>query len=432
MNLRGSAKSFDLVMFLILNSLAIVPLKKYGYRYKLGSSVKSKLKRILEGIYIMDEWGGAGLEDEVLTAQGAKIMGVTTERFKDWRWQMSHQIRDYKTLGKFFPVEQDEKLGFQQLKEFFNAGISPYYAALQSTLSREKQKKIRLQAIPNIQEKIDPLGQHDPLSEVEHSPVKEVVHLYPDRVAFCVAMLCPVYCRYCYRKRRDDEEGLHFNREIIRRGIDYIASNPAIKDVLITGGDPFIASDQAIENLLQQLRSIKHVEIIRFGTRTPSTLPYRITEELCQKLKKYHPIWLNTHFNCVEELTPEAEKSLQLLVDHGIPVGNQSVFLKGVNDSVEQMSELCRKLTRNRVRPYYLFHPHLVEGTSHLRPSIKEGQKIIKGMRGNISGYAIPSYILDTPSGKVPINPNYVVSEDGNDLIVEGVRGELWREQGCV
>jgi len=271
-------------------------------------------------------------------------------------------------------------------------------------------------------------GLKDPLGEVPHSPVREVVQVYPDRVAFCVAQLCPVYCRYCFRKRRDEEEGLHFNRKIVDRGIEYIAANPAIRDVLITGGDPFIASDQAIISLTERIRAIPHVDIIRFGTRTPVTLPYRVTKKLAQALAKFHPIWLNTHFNCVEEITPEAARAVAHLVDAGIPVGNQSVLLKGVNDSVEKLLALSRALLKIRVRPYYLFHPHLVEGTEHLRISVDQGVALIKGMRGNITGFGIPTFIVDTPSGKVPVMPQHVLGRDGNDLILEDVRGQIWRE----
>ena len=291
---------------------------------------------------------------------------------------------------------------------------------------------IRLQSLPRTEELTDRYGVADPLLEKEHSPVREVVHLYPDRVAFCVAQLCPVYCRYCYRKRRDDEAGLHFNRGIVDRGIEYIASNPAIRDVLITGGDPFIASDGAIENLLSRIRAIPHVEIIRFGTRTPVTLPYRVTKKLATMIAKYHPVFVNTHFNCPEELTPESKVAVENLVNAGIPVGNQAVLLKGVNDNYERMHALLRGLLMMRARPYYLFHPHNVEGTEHLRPSVETGMAIMRKLRGNITGFAIPSYIIDTPSGKVPITHNHVLGRDGADLILEDVRGEIWRERGVL
>lgn len=382
-------------------------------------------------MYIPEEFLKLGEQRESLTYRYAQALGVSPAQFINWRWQMKNQIRTESEAQKLFPVEPQETDGFRELKELFNAGLTPYYGALIASLG-DNGTPVRLQALPRIEERFDPKGVADPLEETAHSPVKEVVHVYPDRVAFCVAMLCPVYCRYCYRKRRDDEEGLHFNRKIIERGIAYIASNPAIKDVLITGGDPFIASDEAIDQLLSKISSIPHVEVIRFGTRTPVTLPYRVTEKLCKILSKYHPVWVNTHFNHASEITPEASVALANLVNHGIPVGNQSVLLKGVNDSKDSMMELCRSLIRNRVRPYYVFHAHMVAGTKHLRVPVSKGLEIMKSLRGNLSGYGIPTYILDTPSGKVPLNHQHILGQDGNDLMVEDLRGEIWREPDAM
>ncbi len=365
---------------------------------------------------------------ESLTSRAAKEFGVSPEQFVNWRWQMKHQLQAPQDFPQGLKLNEEELTAFAKLEELFRAGLTPYYAAL---MKPEETCPIRLQAMPRSEEFRDVLGKKDPLEERLHSPVPEVVHLYPDRVAFCVAMLCPVYCRYCYRKRRDEETGLHFNRAIIAKGIDYIASNSAIRDVLITGGDPFISSDESIEHVVQSLRNIPHVEIIRIGTRTPVTLPYRVTQTLCKMLSQYHPIWVNTHFNCVEEITPEAVQALTNLVDAGIPVGNQSVLLKGVNDSTDKMMQLCRTLVKYRVRPYYLFHPHLVEGTEHLRTSVNKGLEIIKGLRGNLSGYAIPTYIVDTPSGKVPVAHNYILGNENGDLILETPRGDIWREKGA-
>jgi lysine 2,3-aminomutase len=199
--------------------------------------------------------------------------------------------------------------------------------------------------------------------------------------------------------------------------------------VLITGGDPFIASDATIANLLGRLREIPHVEIIRFGTRTPVTLPYRVTKELAAILAAHHPVWVNTHFNCADEITPEASQAINNLLSQGIPVGNQAVLLKGVNDSEEKMMALCRTLIVNRVRPYYVFHAHLVAGTAHLRVPISQGRRIMKSLQGNISGFGIPRYIVDTPSGKVPIDHNYILAADNEDLVLEDIRGEIWRER---
>jgi lysine 2,3-aminomutase len=370
-----------------------------------------------------------------LTEYGSQLFEVPEQTFTNWRWQMKHQITTVEEAQRVLQLSRSEHEGFHQLKELFVTGVTPYYMSLMTyppTSANDSGEAIRRQALPRVDELADRLGLKDPLQEVDHSPVREVVHVYPDRVAFCVAQLCPVYCRYCFRKRRDDEVGLHFNRDIVRRGIDYIASNPAIRDVLITGGDPFIASDQAIESLLTKIRAIPHVDIIRFGTRTPVTLPYRVTENLARILSQFHPVWLNTHFNCAEEITEDAARAIANLVNRGIPVGNQAVLLKGVNDTPERMLALCRKLLKIRVRPYYVFHPHYVEGTEHLRVSVHKGMKIMRSLRGNITGFGIPTYALDTPSGKIPLNHNHILQEDGDDLIVETIRGEIWREKGVL
>ena len=382
-------------------------------------------------MYIPEEFLSLAEQPDSLTSRYARILEVSPAQFINWRWQMKNQIRTEEEAQRLFSTVSQESDGFRELKDLFNAGLTPYYGALIASLG-DQGNPVRLQAMPRIEERFDPEGVADPLEETAHSPVKEVVHVYPDRVAFCVAMLCPVYCRYCYRKRRDDEEGLHFNRKIIERGIAYIASNPAIKDVLITGGDPFIASDEAIDQLLSKISAIPHVEVIRFGTRTPVTLPYRVTDKLCKILSKYHPVWVNTHFNHASEITPEAAVALSNLVNNGIPVGNQSVLSKGVNDSKESMMDLCRSLIRNRVRPYYVFHAHMVAGTKHLRVPVSKGLEIMKSLRGNLSGYGIPSYILDTPSGKVPLNHQHILGQDGNDLLVEDLRGEIWREPDAM
>ena len=385
----------------------------------------------------INEFADHAASHDSVTAAGARAFGVDPATFANWRWQMKHQVASRADAERVLKLAGAEAEGFDALKDIFQSGITPYYLMLMMARPGDPElpphlHPVRLQGLPRTEELTDALGVPDPLDEVGHSPVREVVHVYPDRVAFCVAQLCPVYCRYCFRKRRDEETGLHFNRAIVDRGIDYIASNPAIKDVLVTGGDPFIASDSALENLVARLRAIPHVEIIRFGTRTPVTLPYRVTRELAQRLAKYHPVFVNTHFNCAEELTPEARQAVANLVDAGIPVGNQSVLLRNVNDTPQRMMPLLRGLLRARVRPYYLFHPHRVAGTEHLRVPVKTGIELMKKLRGNITGLAIPTYILDTPSGKVPLTPNHILREDGDDLVIEDCRGEIWREKGVV
>jgi lysine 2,3-aminomutase len=371
-----------------------------------------------------------------LTARTAARFGVSPAQFATWRWQMAAQAQDEAQAGSVLALAATEAAGFRELREEFHAGITPYYLGL---MQREEGGggsdapcPVRLQALPRLDELSDPLGLPDPLQEKAQSPVREVVQIYPDRVAFCVAQLCPVYCRYCFRKRRDAEAGLHFNRRIVDDGVAYIAANPAIRDVLITGGDPFVASDDQLDSLAARLRAIPHVEIVRFGTRTPVTLPYRVTKELAARLAKHHPVFVNTHFNCAEEVTPEAAQAVANLVDAGIPVGNQAVLLRGVNDDADRMLALCRALLRVRVRPYYLFHPHLVKGTGHLRVPVSKGLAIMAALRGRITGLAIPTYVVDTPAGKVPLMPEHVLATDGDDLILATPRGGIWRETGAM
>jgi lysine 2,3-aminomutase len=323
-------------------------------------------------------------------------------------------------------LSASEREAFEALRESFQAGITPYYLALMN-LGNEFDP-VRLQAMPRLEELGDRIGVADPLQEVGNSPVKEVVHVYPDRVAFCVAQLCPVYCRYCFRKRRDEEVGLHFNPKIVDQGLEYIASQPRIRDVLITGGDPLVAQDGTLENLLRRLREIPHVEIVRIGTRVPVTLPYRITEELADMLAQFHPLWINTHFNCPEELTPEAAAAIDTLLSRGIPVGNQSVLLAGVNDTGERLKSMLEGLVKMRVRPYYLYQAQTVEGTAHLRVPIEKGLDLMRSLRGNTTGFAIPQYVLDTPSGKIPISPNHVLGRADDDVVLLDLKNKAWRE----
>lgn len=361
-----------------------------------------------------------------VTSFGASLFGVSKEKFSDWRWQMKRQIQDANEIPNFSTNNTNEYQAFIKLKDKFHAGLTPYSISLIDF--EDSLDPVRLQLMPRLEELQDKHGLSDPLNEVQNSPIKEMVHVYKDKVAWCVAQLCPVYCRYCFRKRRDEEVGLHFNQKIIDSGIKYISENKDIRDVLITGGDPFIASDNAIEKLLQRLREIPHVQIIRFGTRTPVALPYRITEELASMLAKYHPIWVNTHFNCANELTPESARAIDTLLRAGIPVGNQSVFLKNVNDTFEKTIALLNGLIQIRVRPYYIYHPQIVEGTEHLRIPIEQGLEIMRKLRGNTSGFAIPQYVLDTPSGKIPISPNHIIERKGDHVLLTQLNGKPWTE----
>ena len=362
-----------------------------------------------------------------ITQKGAQMFGVTEEQFSSWHWQMKNQVQE---IGDAFlqqlNLSAEERAGFNTLKDKFQVGVTPYYLALMNPTDPECP--VRKQGLPHIRESIDALGVPDPLQEVTNSPVKEVVHVYKDRVAFCVAQLCPVYCRYCFRKRRDEEVGLHFNPKIVDAGIEYIASNSSIRDVLITGGDPLVANDGTLENLLSRLRAIPHIEVLRIGTRVPVTLPYRITPELAKMLASFHPLWINTHFNCAEEITPQAAQAVDILLREGIPVGNQSVLLAGINDTQEQLKALLEGLIRIRARPYYIYQGQIVEGTEHLRVPIEKGLDLMRSLRGNTTGFAIPQYVLDTPYGKVPLSPNMVLGRKGDNVVVQSHKGNIWEE----
>jgi lysine 2,3-aminomutase len=355
---------------------------------------------------------------------------VNEEQFSNWRWQMKNQITSAEDARKVLHLSENETQAFHELESLFQAGVTPYYLALMEL--ENEFDPVRLQAVPRLDELKDKIGIEDPLQEVGNSPVKEVVHVYRDRVAFCVAQLCPVYCRYCFRKRRDDEVGLHFNPKIVDAGVKYISENREIRDVLVTGGDPLIAQDGTLENLLRQLRNIPHVEIIRIGTRVPVTLPYRVTEELADMLAQFHPLWINTHFNCPEELTPEAAAAIDTLLSRGIPVGNQSVLLAGVNDSPERLKALLEGLVRIRVRPYYLYQAQTVEGTAHLRVPIEKGLDLMRSLRGNTTGFAIPQYVLDTPTGKIPLSPNHVIGRTEDDVLLLDLKKNPWREPNPI
>ena len=365
-----------------------------------------------------------------ITERGARLFGVSEEQFSNWRWQMKNQLTSAQDAERILQLSVSEKEAFVALKDIFEAGATPYYVALMDL--QNEFDPVRLQALPRLEETQDRIGVADPLQEVGNSPVKEVVHVYEDRVAFCVAQLCPVYCRYCFRKRRDEEVGLHFNPRIIDQGVDYIASNKNIRDVLITGGDPLIAQNRTLENLLARLRAIPHVEILRIGSRVPVTLPYRITEELADMLSQFHPLWINTHFNCHEELTPEASAAIDTLLSRGIPVGNQSVLLAGVNDSHERLKKLVEGLVRIRVRPYYLYQAQTVEGTAHLRVPIEKGLDLIRSLRGNTTGFAIPQYVLDTPTGKIPLSPNYILGRENDNVVLVDLKQKRWREENPI
>ena len=302
--------------------------------------------------------------------------------------------------------------------------INPYYLSL----IRKKDDAIWKQCIPDPKELSDHHGVDDPLCEESNMPVPGLTHRYPDRVLLLVSNQCAMYCRFCTRKRKVGNPFKRITRYQIMKGIEYIKQHSEIRDVLLSGGDPLLLSDSFLESILKELRKIEHVEIIRIGTRVPCVLPQRITPELCSMLKKYHPLYINTHFNHPAEITEQSKEACAMLSDVGIPLSNQSVLLKGVNDDIKAMKDLMQKLLSIRVRPYYIYQADYVKGTNHFRTKVKDGLEIIKGLRGHTSGLAVPHYIIDAPGGggKIPLLPDYCLGTNTNKVILKNYEGKIF------
>ena len=351
---------------------------------------------------------------------------VKPEEWDDWKWQVENRIDTVEKLNKIVNLTEKEKEDIAKVLEKFRMGITPYYAAHMG--KDDPRDPIRMQAIPTFAEthrsEADML---DPLSEDEDSPAPGLTHRYPDRVLFLITDQCSMYCRHCTRRRfagqSDDEVGM----ENIDKCIEYIRNTPQVRDVLLSGGDCLLVSDKKLEYIISKLREIPHVEIVRLGSRTPVVLPQRITDDLVNMLKKYHPIWLNTHFNHPNEFTPESMEALRKLADAGIPLGNQSGLLRGVNDCPHIMRELVHKLVMNRVRPYYIYQCDLSLGIEHFRTPVAKGIEIIESLRGHTSGYCVPTFVVDAPGGggKTPVGPDYVLSRSSNKLILRNYEGVI-------
>ncbi|MFC2038292.1 KamA family radical SAM protein [Chloroflexota bacterium] len=343
-----------------------------------------------------------------------------------WEWQVKNTIRSVEGLRDYIDIDTDEERGISLAEAEFSWHVTPYYANLMS--ATDHNCPIRLQAVPQEQELFDEAGIMDPLEEEKHNPAPNIIKVYPDRIAWTVANDCPALCRHCLRKRMVGREQFDFSKEARTAALDYIARTPEIRDVLITGGDPLMHPDELIDEILDRLRRIHHVEIVRIGSRTPCTMPQRITENLCNILKKYHPLWFNTQFNHPLELTEEARIACERLVDAGIPLGNQSVLLRGINDDPAVMKKLVQGLVRFRVRPYYIYQAQTLKGTSHFICPVEQGIEIIRSLRGFTTGFAVPVYLLDTPYGKIPMNPETIVSRDDESVFLKSWDGNVWRE----
>lgn len=322
---------------------------------------------------------------------------VSEEQWNDWIWQLTNTIRTLDDLKKVIDLTPEEEEGVRISTKTIPLNITPYYASLMNPTN--SRCPIRMQSVPVGKEiyktKYD---MEDPLEEDEDSPVSGLTHRYPDRVLFLVTNQCSMYCRYCTRRRFSGQIGMGVPKKQIDGAINYIRNTPEVRDVLLSGGDALLINDTILEYIIKNLRAIPHVEIIRIGTRAPVVFPQRITENLCNILKKYHPVWLNTHFNTPIEITEDSKRACEMLVNAGVPVGNQSVILAGINDSVPIMKKLMHSLVKIRVRPYYIYQCDLSEGIGHFRAPISKGIEIIEGLRGHTSGYAVPTlfFIVST------------------------------------
>ena len=351
---------------------------------------------------------------------------VSDEQWNDWIWQVKHRIETYEELSKYFTFSADEAEGIKKALAKFRMAITPYYLSLIDP--NDPFDPIRRQAIPQGAEcNIAPADLNDPLHEDEDSPAPGLTHRYPDRVLFLITDMCSMYCRHCTRRRFAGQKDDESPSQRIEKCLEYIEKTPQVRDVLLSGGDALMVSDQKLEYIIGRLRKIPHVEIVRIGSRTPVVCPQRITPELCEMLKKYHPIWLNTHFNHPNEFTPEAEQALARLANAGIPLGNQTVLLRGVNDCVHVMKKLMHELVRNRVRPYYIYQCDLSMGLEHFRTPVSKGIEIIENLRGHTSGYAVPTFVVDAPGGggKTPVMPQYVISQSPDKVILRNFEGVI-------
>lgn len=352
---------------------------------------------------------------------------VSNVEWNNWKWQLSHRIMSKEDLTRILNLSENEMNAFSTENKCFPLSITPYYASLID--KDDSNQPIRKTVVPAVDEHIvSSIESTDPLNEDGSSPVECIVHRYPDRVLFLVTNSCSVYCRYCTRSRVVGGHEAFNTHEQWEKAIDYIKSNKNIRDVLLSGGDPLTMETSQLEWLLSRLSKIEHVEYLRIGTKVPVVLPQRINLELVNMLKKYHPLWLSIHFTHPDELTSECKTACEMLADAGIPLGSQTVLLKGVNDNVETMKSLFHGLLKIRVKPYYLYQCDLVPGTAHFRTSVQKGLDIIYGLRGHTSGYAVPHYVIDSLNGggKIPLLPEYVVGKSGKNILLRNYKGDIY------
>jgi lysine 2,3-aminomutase len=353
---------------------------------------------------------------------------IPDSHWNDWKWHFRNRITTVDQLTRYFPLSFEERAQLRLVTKRYPLSVTPYYLSLIDPYDLDDP--IRKQALPSILEMtMGTIGLEDPLAEKEDSVVPGLVHRYPDRALMVLTDICPMLCRHCTRKREWRHGGWVRPDSEIEAMLDYIRRHTEVRDIIISGGDPLTLDTGRLEGIIARVRAIQHVEIIRIGTRFPVVLPQRIDKELCDMLSKYGPIWLNTHFNHPKELTPEAAEACDRLVRAGVPVNNQTVLLRGVNDNVATQLKLCQGLLKIKVRPYYLFQCDEVQGTEHLRTPVETGLKIIQGMRGHTSGLAVPTFVVDLVhgGGKVPLQPDYVLEHTEDELMLRNYEGKVYR-----
>lgn len=356
--------------------------------------------------------------------------GVPAGEWNCWKWQMRHALRGVEDLEAIVCLTAAEREGIAETAEIFRTSITPYLAGLIDP--EDPSCPIRRQMIPIADEnRPDPMEMRDPLAEDGNMVVPGLVHRYPDRVLFLPIDVCAVYCRYCTRKRLVSTGELEISPAHREAAYRYIESHPEVRDVLISGGDPLLLPDSRLEEMILRLRRIPHVEFVRIGTRIPGVLPQRITHDFARMLKRVGPVWMSVHFNHPREITPEVAEACRRMAFAGVPMGGQTVLLRGINDSPDVMKRLMHELLKIRVRPYYIYHCDPVTGTSHLRTSVETGLRIIESLRGHTTGYAVPTYVIDAPGGggKIPIAPDYVVARENGRLILRNYDGRTYEHR---
>jgi len=377
--------------------------------------------------YSMGQREGDGMTMSGLRGRVWEVFRPTEDQWNSWKWHFQNRITTVEQLARLVALTRDQSCRLKHVSKEYPLSITPFYVALAS--GDDLSDPVLRQSVPSLEETACAgIGEDDPLKEQSHSPVPGLVHRYPDRVLMVVTDICPVFCRHCTRKR-EWRHGISWVRSasVIEAGIDYIRNNTAIRDVIISGGDPLVLDNARLGLILKRLRAIEHVEIIRIGTRFPVVLPQRIDEGFCRIVEEYGPIWLNTQFNHPNEVTPEASQAVQKLMRAGVPVNNQSVLLRGINDSVAVQMRLVHELLKIRVRPYYLYHADEVRGTEHFRTSIETGIDIVEGLTGHTSGFSVPTFVVDAVNGggKIPLQPRYILDRTANEFVLRNFEGQF-------